>query len=731
MIADMPGRLVSPITVGRGDELQVATQALTAALEGHPVHLLIAGEAGVGKTRFVAEIAASMSSGRRPYDRHHGRAPRQPHHDRPPDRAGRRPRRAGRGGRGAGHAPAGHGRGGRRQERGSSGSSQWLRRRAACASCAARAPASASRGSRTGPSSRSSRQVARGIEPDELGPSSARPAPTSPAWCPRSTRRRRPPRSSASGCRRACWRRSSACSAGCPSRRRCWSSSRTSTGPIRRPARPSRSSSGSLRTEPVVVAMTLRSDELHRRHPALPWLASSSGRAASADRPRAPRRGRDRGDARGDHRRGAVGLVASRSIADRTATRSSSRSSARRDRAGDARLPSTLQEILAARLGALSEPARAVVGIVAAAGRRIDHDLIARPPIGCDVDDLDAALRDAIASQILVVDADTAGAEGYAFRHALLAEVAYDELLPGERRRLHRACAEALGGAADAHRRAGGRALGRARAPLVPRARAGQRVHGLAARRRPRPRQTFAFEASLRQYERVLELWTSVPDPEGLAGADQAEILLRAAQMAHLAALGGRCVALRREAIARSARARVRSGGGDARGARSRPVGQRRLRRVPGRVRAGGRGDARRAADRRTGARAVGLRADADAARPVAGVARPVRGGDRDRPAGRCPRGRGPRAQHARPRHRRPGSMRGGDRVPRARPRDRPRGGQRRRHRPRPRQPERGDAVLRVPARRGRRGRARHRGGRRDRDLRRRTARSSATTGSR
>ncbi len=44
---------------------------------------------------------------------------------------------------------------------------------------------------------------------------------------------------------------------------------------------------------------------------------------------------------------------------------------------------------------------------------------------------------------------------------------------------------------------------------------------------------TYAFEASLHQYERVIELWTSVPDPEGLAGADQAEILLRAAQMAH------------------------------------------------------------------------------------------------------------------------------------------------------------------------------------------------------
>ena len=49
MIADMPGRLVSPITVGRGDELQVATRALTAALEGHPVHLLIAGRGRGGQ----------------------------------------------------------------------------------------------------------------------------------------------------------------------------------------------------------------------------------------------------------------------------------------------------------------------------------------------------------------------------------------------------------------------------------------------------------------------------------------------------------------------------------------------------------------------------------------------------------------------------------------------------------------------------------------------------------
>ncbi len=29
----------------------------------------------------------------------------------------------------------------------------------------------------------------------------------------------------------------------------------------------------SLRADQILVAMTLRSDELHRRHPALPWLA--------------------------------------------------------------------------------------------------------------------------------------------------------------------------------------------------------------------------------------------------------------------------------------------------------------------------------------------------------------------------------------------------------------------------------------------------------------------------
>ena len=50
------------------------------------------------------------------------------------------------------------------------------------------------------------------------------------------------------------------------------------------------------------------------------------------------------------------------------------------------------------------------------------------------------AIRETVTQQLLVPD----GADGYSFRHALLREAIYADLLPGERTRLHGALAELL-----------------------------------------------------------------------------------------------------------------------------------------------------------------------------------------------------------------------------------------------------------------------------------------------
>ncbi len=59
---------------------------------------------------------------------------------------------------------------------------------------------------------------------------------------------------------------------------------------------------------------------------------------------------------------------------------------------------------------------------------------------------LDEALREAIDAHVLQL---TSSGRGYVFRHALLAEAVYDDLLPGERVRLHAAYAAVLAGRTD------------------------------------------------------------------------------------------------------------------------------------------------------------------------------------------------------------------------------------------------------------------------------------------
>ena len=68
----------------------------------------------------------------------------------------------------------------------------------------------------------------------------------------------------------------------------------------------------------------------------------------------------------------------------------------------------------------------------AVAGRKADDELV-QAASGLVSTEYEAAVREAVTHQLLVPD----GTEGYVFRHALLREAVYGDLLPGERTRLH------------------------------------------------------------------------------------------------------------------------------------------------------------------------------------------------------------------------------------------------------------------------------------------------------
>ena len=98
-----------------------------------------------------------------------------------------------------------------------------------------------------------------------------------------------------------------------------------------------------------------------------------------------------------------------------------------------------LAELLLVRLDQLDDDARAVVRAASVAGRRVPHALLARVA-GLGGPQFDAAVRSAVDGNVLI----PTQRDGYAFRHALLAEAVYDDLLPGERVGLHASYAEAL-----------------------------------------------------------------------------------------------------------------------------------------------------------------------------------------------------------------------------------------------------------------------------------------------
>lgn len=100
--------------------------------------------------------------------------------------------------------------------------------------------------------------------------------------------------------------------------------------------------------------------------------------------------------------------------------------------AGGASISEDLSRVLQSRYDELDRPAQELVKLVSVGGGSVGHGLLAAVS-GLDADELDRALREAIEHHLL----ERAGADGYAFRHSLLAEAIGDQLLPGEAARLH------------------------------------------------------------------------------------------------------------------------------------------------------------------------------------------------------------------------------------------------------------------------------------------------------
>jgi DNA-binding CsgD family transcriptional regulator/tetratricopeptide (TPR) repeat protein len=296
-----------------------------------------------------------------------------------------------------------------------------------------------------------------------------------------------------------------------------------------------------LGREPVLVAMTYRSDELHRRHPLRPFLAEleRTGRVIRVDL--APLDRIELSDL-------VAGILEARpgpGLVDELHRRSSGNPFMAEEllaaaAEGGSELPPSLRDVLLARVERVPDSAQPVLRVAAVLAHRIDEASLGRLTGRTDDEVLDA-LRDLVAHHVLVPVGT-----GYRFRHALLQEAVYDELLPGERTRLHTAIAESLeeDGAEDAAARLAELAHHWSAAHRPERALEAAVRAGLAADEVPAPAEAF------RQYERALELWGSVPGAPSHSPLGHLDLLRRAAESANFSGHYDRAVALGREALA-------------------------------------------------------------------------------------------------------------------------------------------------------------------------------------
>jgi DNA-binding CsgD family transcriptional regulator len=291
----------------------------------------------------------------------------------------------------------------------------------------------------------------------------------------------------------------------------------------------------------VLIAVTYRSDELHRTHPLRPLLAELD-RVDWVTRIELGRLTRKDTD---DLVVRITGRQPSEDVLAAVYRRTEGNPLFVEALIGDGEnlgtgVPDSLRDLLVASVRRLPEPTQDVVRVASAGGERIGHALLAAV-IGLDEPALASALRPAVAANVLLTDSD-----GYVFRHSLIREAVHDELLPGERGQLHGRFAEAIGSDPG----------------LVPPGRAAveQAYHWYAAhdmagalvsawRAAAESAKALAYAEHLAMLSRVLELWDKVPDAAQQIAADHVAVLEAAVKAAELAGEWDRGMAFAQAAL--------------------------------------------------------------------------------------------------------------------------------------------------------------------------------------
>jgi DNA-binding CsgD family transcriptional regulator/tetratricopeptide (TPR) repeat protein len=292
-----------------------------------------------------------------------------------------------------------------------------------------------------------------------------------------------------------------------------------------------------LRSEHLLVVASYRTDDLHRRHPLRPALSEM------LRHPRVDHIELQPFTAAELAQFGAA--ITGRTVPDQVLRRVLRRSEGNAYFAQElleagpdtAVLPGSLSDVLHARLERLDPAVQALAGIVSVAGRRVSGELLSAVAVGRpafpDGVALDRVLREAVAHHVLA----TEDARWIVFRHALLAEAVYADLLPGEVTGLHRAYQRAI--AADP-------SLG-SRAELAHHA---LRAHELPAAMvasyaaAQEAADVLAPTEALRHLETVLSLWEAVPDASEQIGGDLVDVQMTAARAASRAGQPARAAAL-------------------------------------------------------------------------------------------------------------------------------------------------------------------------------------------